>query len=92
MTYSARLTNSCFREWEIYVVTGGPAGEWPACDFRRSRPIPTLAERTAALADLGYEAADGAGWEWMEIDNGDTGAVLLIASLDVRRITPGEEE
>ncbi|MFF4493393.1 DUF6303 family protein [Streptomyces sp. NPDC001546] len=86
MTYSARLSNSSFGEWELYIVTDTASHEWPACDFRRSQPIPTLAERTAALADLGYEAADGAMWEWMELDTGARGDVVLIASLDVRRI------
>ncbi|KOY56331.1 DUF6303 family protein [Streptomyces sp. XY332] len=86
MTHSARLANSHFGEWEIYVVTDGPTLGWPACDFRRTQPIPTLAERTAALADLGYEAAAGAVWEWMEMDNGDTGDVALLAAFDVHPI------
>lgn len=86
MTHSARLANSQFGEWEIYVVTGTAAHDWPACDFRRTQPIPTLAERAAALADLGYEAAEGAVWEWMEMDNGDTGDVALLAAFDVCRI------
>ncbi|MFJ8211852.1 DUF6303 family protein [Streptomyces sp. NPDC096033] len=90
MTYSARLSNSSFGEWELYIVTDSPSQGWPACDFRRTQPLPTLTERTAALADLGYEAADGAVWEWTELDNGDTADVVLIASLDVRLITPGE--
>ncbi|MFJ8161180.1 DUF6303 family protein [Streptomyces sp. NPDC096136] len=91
MTYSARLANSCFGEWEIYIVTDGPAHNWPACDFRRTQPIPTLAERTAALADLGFGAADGAMWEWIEMDNGDTGDVALLAAFDVRPIAQGPE-
>lgn len=83
MTHSARLTNSPFGEWEIYVVNDGPSQCWPSYEFRRIQPIPTLAERTAALARLGYEVVDEAVWEWQEMHNGTGADVRLLASLDV---------
>ncbi|WP_404958938.1 DUF6303 family protein [Streptomyces sp. 147326] len=86
MTQSARLANSYFGEWEIYIVTADPADDWPTHCFGRTSPIPTLAERTAALTGLGYEAADGAAWEWMELPNGDMDTVELLASFDVRLV------
>ncbi|MFB6807449.1 DUF6303 family protein [Streptomyces sp. NPDC056387] len=83
MTHSARLTNSPFGEWELYVVTDGLCQGWPTYKFHRIQPIPTLDERTAAMARLGYEAADEARWEWLEMDNGDAGDVALLAAFDV---------
>ncbi|MFF7300282.1 DUF6303 family protein [Streptomyces sp. NPDC008265] len=89
MTYSARLANSYFGEWEIYIAIEGHSDDWPLHSFGRTAPTPTLAERTAALAGLGYEAADGAAWEWIEMDNDDTDAVEFRGSFEVR---PIEEE
>ncbi|MGY4392128.1 DUF6303 family protein [Streptomyces sp. TE12347] len=89
MTHSARLANSYFGEWETYVVTADPADDWPTHSFGRTSPIPTLAERTVALAGLGYEAADGAAWEWMEMDNDYTDAVEFRGSFDVRPVGEG---
>ncbi|MGW7457037.1 DUF6303 family protein [Streptomyces sp. NPDC054797] len=86
MTYSARLANSYFGEWELYIITEGHADDWPTHSFGRTSPTPTLAERTAALAGLGYEAEGGAAWEWMELANGDMDSVELLASYDVRPI------
>ncbi|MFJ4315799.1 DUF6303 family protein [Streptomyces lavendulae] len=86
MTHSARMTNSPFGEWEIYVVNDGPSQGWPTYEFRRIQPVPTLTERVAALTELGYEEADDAVWEWQEMRNGPRADVTLLASLDVRPI------
>ncbi|WP_051892506.1 DUF6303 family protein [Streptomyces erythrochromogenes] len=84
MTYSAILANSYFGEWEIYIITEGHSDDWPLHSFGRTAPTPTLAERTAALAGLGYQAVDGAAWEWIEMDNNDTDAVEFRGSFEVR--------
>ncbi|MFF1338137.1 DUF6303 family protein [Streptomyces sp. NPDC058290] len=86
MTHTARLVNSCFGEWEIYVATASPSPrDWPEHLFARTSPVPTLAERTTALAVLGYQVEDGQRWEWNELDD-DTGPVRLFASIKVRQI------
>lgn len=90
MTHSARLANSYFGQWELYIVTEGHADDWPTHCFDRTSPIPTLGERTAALAALGYVAADGAVWEWTEMTDGDTDGVDLLASFDIRQVAAGE--
>ncbi|MFE2877472.1 DUF6303 family protein [Streptomyces roseus] len=85
MTLTARLVNSCCGEWEVYVATGTPVPrDWPEHLFTRTSPIPTVAERTSALAGLGYEVAEGQRWEWDELDDDDTGPVRLVASVTVR--------
>lgn len=90
MTHSARLSNSFNGEWELYVVIGDTTSQhWPAHDFRRSAPVPTPAERAAALTALGYEVADGAEWEWMELSSDPAEPVELLASADVRPIGGG---
>ncbi|MFE1415333.1 DUF6303 family protein [Streptomyces sp. NPDC058746] len=86
MTHGARLANSYFGEWEIYIVIEGHSDDWPLHSFGRTSPTPTLAERTAALAGLGYEAVDGAAWEWIEMDSADTDAVEFRGSFEVRPI------
>ncbi|MET9886045.1 DUF6303 family protein [Streptomyces sp. NPDC006430] len=91
MTHTARLVNSCCGEWEVYVPTSNPVPrEWPEHLFARTSPIPTVAERTAALTGLGYEIVPGQRWEWDELEDDDTGPVRLVASVTVRLI--GSEE
>ncbi|MER5481875.1 DUF6303 family protein [Streptomyces sp. NPDC002812] len=92
MTPSARIANGYHGTWEVYVVTDSPAPkDWPCHDFARTSPIPTLAERTAALAVLGYEVADGAQWEWHELPSDDTDPVRFLGDVDVRLIPSGED-
>ncbi|MFI7352721.1 DUF6303 family protein [Streptomyces avidinii] len=87
MSHSARLSNSYSGDWEVYVVSSGvPSLNWPEHDFGHSAPVPTLAERTEALAGLGYEATDGAAWQWQELHSDATARVRLLAALDVRPI------
>jgi len=72
--------------WRLYVVLYGES-EWPTFRWERTGPVPTVAERRAALAGLGYEVAPDAEWAWTE-DSRDPGddstPVLLIAAVDVR--------
>jgi hypothetical protein len=79
--------------WQLYVVTHGttawPTHDWPAA-HRHS--IPTQADRTAALAQLGYQPAPGAEWEWLESEtpdyHGHPAEPSVIASI---RIVPIEQ-
>ncbi|MGW5332404.1 DUF6303 family protein [Streptomyces bauhiniae] len=84
MTHSARLTNSFAGEWELYVVTDGTSLDWPEHSFARTMPVPTLQERTDALALLGYSVAGGATWEWQEMPSGAMDRVELLAAVDVQ--------
>ncbi|WP_405543772.1 DUF6303 family protein [Streptomyces goshikiensis] len=87
MTYSARVADNYAGDWEIYVVTDSPSPrDWPEHDFARTSPVPTLTERTAALATLGYQVADGARWEWHELDTDDDEPARLLGMIDVVRI------
>ncbi|MET8113562.1 DUF6303 family protein [Streptomyces prasinus] len=72
--------------WRLYVVLYGET-EWPTVRWERSAPVPTGAERRAALAELGYEVAPGAAWSWTEDSrdpDDDSTPVLLIAAVTVR--------
>ncbi|MFJ2568451.1 DUF6303 family protein [Streptomyces sp. NPDC087568] len=72
--------------WRLYVVRLGES-EWPTFRWERFGPVPTVAERRAVLARLGYEVAPGAEWSWIEDSKvfGDGGTpVVLIAAVDVR--------
>ncbi|MFE2552228.1 DUF6303 family protein [Streptomyces sp. NPDC059355] len=90
MTHTARLVNSCLGEWEVYVAIDAPSPrEWPEHLFARTVPVPTVAERSAALAGLGYEVVSGQRWRWDELDDDDTGPVRLVASVTVHRIASG---
>ncbi|MEU6535813.1 DUF6303 family protein [Streptomyces sp. NPDC047000] len=72
--------------WRLYVVLYGEP-RWPEFRWEGTGPVPTVAERRAALAVLGYETTPGAGWSWCE-DSRDpddiTTPVLLIAAVTVR--------
>ncbi|MFD0209286.1 DUF6303 family protein [Streptomyces hirsutus] len=72
--------------WRLYVVLYGES-QWPTVRWERSGPVPTGAERRAALAGLGYEVAPGAAWSWTEDSrdpDDDSTPVLLIAAVTVR--------
>ncbi|MFF3018361.1 DUF6303 family protein [Streptomyces sp. NPDC057939] len=84
MTHSARVANGYDGDWEIYVVTESPSPkDWPDLGFARTSPVPTRTERTAALAALGYRVADGAKWEWHELDTEDGDPARFLGSIDV---------
>lgn len=90
MTHYAGLANYNFGKWEVHVAADAAFPDWPTHTFDRTSPIPTLDERAAALASLGYAIVDGARWEWMEVGAGDIDdAVHLLASVDVHPIGEG---
>ncbi|MFZ4206814.1 DUF6303 family protein [Streptomyces griseoincarnatus] len=59
--------------WELYIVVYNTTEMWPRHHWPVSRRhhLPTIAERTEALAHLGYAPAPGAEWEWQETDTPD---------------------
>ncbi|WP_073951531.1 DUF6303 family protein [Streptomyces kebangsaanensis] len=72
--------------WRLYVALLG-AAEWPTFRWERSGPVPTMAERRAVLAALGYDVAPGAEWSWVEDSrdpDDDRTPVVLIAAVAVR--------
>ncbi|MEV6727278.1 DUF6303 family protein [Streptomyces sp. NPDC051364] len=79
--------------WQLYVAMTGLVSEWPTFTWPASTVIPTLYQRQAALAYLGFVLAEGAEWEWTE----DTGPdyhphpvrVLLLGAVKVRPLENG---
>ncbi|MEV0962482.1 DUF6303 family protein [Streptomyces sp. NPDC059017] len=89
MAHTAQCANNG-GSWRLYVVLFGET-EWPECRWS-SGQVPTVAERRAALAALGYEPLPHTEWRWIEdsaIPGDDSTAVLLIASTDVRELPAG---
>ncbi|WP_308120432.1 DUF6303 family protein [Streptomyces bambusae] len=72
--------------WRLYVVVPR-ALTWPTHYFPGCSVVPTVQERSRALALLGYVLADGADWTWTEDserpDDPST-PVVLIAAADAR--------
>ncbi|MFE9379845.1 DUF6303 family protein [Streptomyces sp. NPDC006855] len=60
----ARMVLDVSGTWKLFVLTGYEPGEWPVHGFHRAEPVPTVPERVAALAALGYEVRGGAEWKW----------------------------
>ncbi|NEA11174.1 hypothetical protein G3I27_23890 [Streptomyces sp. SID10692] len=60
----ARMVVDASGTWKLVVLTGYEPLEWPAYDFGRIAPLPSVAERVAVLAALGFTAREGAAWEW----------------------------
>ncbi|MFD0380143.1 DUF6303 family protein [Streptomyces sp. NPDC127112] len=79
--------------WQVYVARTGLVCEWPAFTWPASAEIPTIAERSAALADLGFALAEDAEWEWMEITSPEYHPhpvrVLFLGSVKVRQLDGG---
>lgn len=72
--------------WRLYVVLYGEP-DWPTFRWERTDPVPTVAERRAALSALGYEVAPAAAWSWTEDSqdpDDDSTPTLLIAAVVVR--------
>ncbi|WP_369043468.1 DUF6303 family protein [Streptomyces sp. Midd1] len=92
--------------WEVFLVVYNAPGPWPSRSWPASRRhhIPTLEERTRALAKLGYQPAPHAAWEWQESTNDANDAIADIhghpaeptvyAAIDVVPLTQatGEEQ
>ncbi|MFJ1857585.1 DUF6303 family protein [Streptomyces anulatus] len=77
----ARMVLDASGTWKLFVLTGYEPREWPVHGFGRVEPVPTVPERVAALADLGYAVRGGAEWEW----DATTGPRrLLFAKIPVR--------
>ncbi|MEU8770224.1 DUF6303 family protein [Streptomyces griseus] len=60
----ARMVLDASGTWKLFVLTGYEPREWPVHGFNRAEPVPTVPERVAVLATLGYAARDGAEWKW----------------------------
>ncbi|SCF79657.1 DUF6303 family protein [Streptomyces sp. Ncost-T10-10d] len=86
MEHTAQMSNRAGR-WRLYVVLlGGLVSRWPEHDFGLTATVPTVAERSRALAALGFVFTDGAEWNWIEdceTHGDDTSPVLLLASIRV---------
>ncbi|MFI1867375.1 DUF6303 family protein [Streptomyces jumonjinensis] len=84
-TFRAQMVWRADGRWHLYVVLFG-VSRWAEHRFAPG-PVPTRAERSQALARLGYELVPGAEWVWTEDGErpgDDTSAVLLIAATTVR--------
>ncbi|MDX3549657.1 DUF6303 family protein [Streptomyces europaeiscabiei] len=79
--------------WQLFVVMTGRVDEWPVFTWPTSAPAPTVDERTAALAALGYRLAEDDGWEWCEDTTPAYHAhpvrVALMAAADIRPLDGG---
>ncbi|MEU3143890.1 DUF6303 family protein [Streptomyces sp. NPDC006999] len=87
-TLRAQMSLRANQVWRLYVC----AGQWPTHTFGKALPVPTLTERSAALAALGFEPVPGAEWSWAEDAENwrDAGsAVLLITAITVRPLPGG---
>ncbi|MFE2498598.1 DUF6303 family protein [Streptomyces scopuliridis] len=86
-TFQAQIANNGGR-WHAYVVLlSVPVSLWPEYDWYRDAPVPTVTERAQVLADLGYEVAPGAEWEWTEdsdVHGAPSSPVRLIATVTVQ--------
>ncbi|MFH9368221.1 DUF6303 family protein [Streptomyces anulatus] len=60
----ARMVLDASGTWKLFVLTGYEPRDWLAYSFNRAEPVPTVPERVAVLAALGYEARGGAEWKW----------------------------
>ncbi len=89
-TFTAILSQSSTSgHWRLFVALLNTTDPWPEHDFARPHPLPVPAERTAALARLGYTPATDARWEWSE-DTAPNGPTALFATLTVRDTLTGE--
>ncbi|MFF9345630.1 DUF6303 family protein [Streptomyces sp. NPDC014734] len=85
MGHTAQISNRGGR-WRLYVTLPGPVSRWPEHDFGPTPTVPTPAERSRALAGLGFVFTEGAEWEWREYSetlDDDTSPVRLLASVRV---------
>lgn len=70
--------------WKMFVAFPGRVSEWPLRSLGTS--IPTVAERTEILHELGWAVEPGSLWSWSEAGADDTGAVVLTAEVRVHRV------
>ncbi|MEU2159078.1 DUF6303 family protein [Streptomyces sp. NPDC019396] len=80
--------------WGLWVrlEDDTPPGRWPGLRFPPG-PGPTVEQRTAALASLGFTPVHSPqhlalhGWAWKEINAGTTGGITLLGQTPVRSLT-----
>ncbi len=86
MEHTAQISQRDGR-WCLYVVLMGvPVSQWPEHHFGPTAMVPTLVERSRALAALGFVFTDGAEWQWVEYSEthgDDASPVRLLASIRV---------
>lgn len=70
--------------WKMFVAFPGRVSEWPLRSLGTS--IPTVAERTEILRELGWAVEIGSMWSWSEAGADDTGTVVLTAEVRVHRV------
>ncbi|KQX32213.1 hypothetical protein ASD97_37400 [Streptomyces sp. Root63] len=80
----ARMVLDASGTWKLYVLTGYEPREWPVHSFDRVTPVPTVPERVAALAALGYAVRGGIEWKW---DATPAPRRRLFARISVRPLT-----
>ncbi|KFG00250.1 hypothetical protein IQ62_14500 [Streptomyces scabiei] len=89
-TVPAKTAGPC---WQLFVVISGSVGDWPMFTWPTSTQAPTVDERTAALASLGYRLAEDDVWEWCEDTTPDYHPhpvrVALMAAAQVRPLDGG---
>ncbi|MEV5204368.1 DUF6303 family protein [Streptomyces sp. NPDC053720] len=93
MEYTAQISNRDGR-WRLYVVLMDVrASEWPEHDFGPTDAVPTVAQRSRALAALGFVFTGGAEWEWAEYyetHGDDASPVRLLAAIQVCSLDGGQ--
>ncbi|MFB6477556.1 DUF6303 family protein [Streptomyces virginiae] len=89
-TFPEPMAGPC---WQLYVAMSGLVSEWPTFTWPTGTEAPTLDQRQAALAYLGFVLDEGAEWEWEECTGPDyhphPTRVLLLGSVKVRPLEEG---
>ena len=66
-TFTAQMSRrAATGQWRLYVALLGGESHWPEQDLGRGAAIPTVQQRSRALAALGYVLTDGTDREWTE--------------------------
>ncbi|MFF8500328.1 DUF6303 family protein [Streptomyces anulatus] len=80
----ARMVLDASGTWKLFVLTGYEPRDWPVHSFDRVTPVPTVLERVAVLAALGYAVRGGIEWKW---DATSGPRRRLFAKIPVRPLT-----
>ncbi|MER7664860.1 DUF6303 family protein [Streptomyces sp. NPDC096193] len=90
-TFTAQMSRrAATGGWRLYVARLDGQSHWPEQDLGRWAAVPTVQQRSRAVAALGYVLTDDTDWEWTEdsaILGDPSSAVVLIASATVREAT-----
>lgn len=82
--------------WQLYVATPALKSDWPRREWptRERHRIPTIPERLAVLAELGYEPLPEESWVWGETSTSPShphpARVHVYASIQVRPRRSGQ--